>query len=82
LLRKLAVRKVADCFLSLPGLVPDRSIDLLVERRTAGGELTEVVVLGTHQRCAAAEGPAQAFRVEGFSRDDPPAKIRLRLYLK
>src|SRR5271166_6501492 len=44
---------------SLPGLVPDRSIDLLVERRTAGGELTGVVVLGANQRCAVAEGPAK-----------------------
>jgi len=82
MLRELAARKAADRLPSLPGLVPDRAIDLLVERRTAGGELTEVVVLGAHQRCAVAESPAQAFRIQGFSRHDPPAEIGLRLYLK
>ena len=82
LIGELAARKAADRFISSPGLVPNRSINLLVERRTAGGELTKMVVLGAHQRCAVAEGPAQAFRVEHFVRHNPPAKIRLRLYLK
>ena len=49
---------------SSAGLIPDRPVDVLVERGAAGGELAQLVVLGPHQGRAVAEGPADPLGVE------------------
>src|SRR5262245_54881915 len=49
---------------SLLGKLPNWAINLLVERRAACRELALLVMLGSHQRRAVAEGPADALAVE------------------
>src|SRR3954468_16519603 len=62
---------------SPPGFVPDRSVDVLVEGGTSRGELAHVVLLGSHQGCAIAEGPAQPLVIEGLPIRHPEAEIGL-----
>ena len=48
----------------LPRLFPNLGIPFFVERRAAGGELAQLVMLGAHQSRAIAESAADAFAVE------------------
>ena len=45
-------------------LFPEGTVHFLVEGRTAGGELAQLVVLGAHQGRAVAEGAADALAIE------------------
>src|SRR3954447_23374977 len=59
------------------GLVPDGAVSLLIERRAAGGELPERVVLAPHQRRAIAERAASPLRVDRLSQQDVAGEARL-----
>src|SRR5262249_6640635 len=59
-------------------IFPDRAVDLLVERRTAGGELAKLIVLGAHKSGAITESAAYPFSIQSAVFDQPAGKIRLR----
>src|SRR5258708_888969 len=59
-------------------LLPERPVDFAVERRTTGGELALLIVLGAHQGGAVAEGAADALAVEAAVLLQLPHEIRLR----
>ena len=50
-------------------------VHLLVERRAAGGELPQLVVLGAHQRRAVGEGAAHALAVELAPLGQQPGEV-------
>src|SRR3954468_16430729 len=72
----LRVGPVADG--ELLRLLPDRAVRLLVERRAAGRELAQVVVLRPHQRRAVAERPADPLAVELAVVEQLLDEVRLR----
>src|SRR5436190_23076546 len=62
----------------LAGVFPQWAVDLLVERRTAGRELAQLVALGAHQGRAVAERPADALAVEPAVVAELPGEVGLR----
>src|SRR5262245_5210854 len=57
--------------------IPDRHVDLLVERGAARRELAQLVVLRSHQCGAIAESPADALAIEFTGFHQLPSEVRL-----